>query len=318
MKAEIAKKVLLATHGGLSLEICAVIEDVCPMAIYRMVCWIGRTCLVRLLIRCHLPLPQYFIADEKHSHCLAKRVYLPTIGCGRVIWHLGYTTAKSVSAFAESYGEFKRAAKAIDPSYQAHGILTDRFNSTKNSLGQLFPLAKLANCMLHATFKLPGQIKEVTKAVRQTLCEQFRRIFFVNDARKTPNNRSLGQRLIRFTEQVTHLAGQDNGRRVRRWIERKKAGWHILFDDNNIPKTTTKVDQVHNAIDRKLFMMKGFHHEDGSQLLFLNGLAILMNLIPYQRRAINGGKCAIEVEGGKVPTRDWFGNLQILASGGFQ
>ena len=318
MKPDIAKRALMATHGGLSLELCAVIENVCPMAIYRLVCSIGRHCLVELGTRCHLPLPQYFIADEKHSHCLSKRVYLPTIGCGRVIWHLGYTSSKSVEAFADSYGEFQQAAKAIDPSYQAQEILTDGFDSTKKSLSQLYPLAKLANCMLHATFKLPSQIKEVTKAVRRTLCGQFRQIFFVNNARKTPNNRSLGQRLRRFVEEVTYLAGADNGQRVRKWIERKKAGWHVLFADANIPQTTTLIDQFHNAIDRKLFMMRGFHHEEGSQLLFLNGLAILMNLIPYQRRAINGGKCAIEVEGGKVPTKDWFLNLQILTSGGFQ
>ncbi len=115
MKAEIAKKVLWETHGGLSLELSAVIQNVCPMGIYRLVCSVGRHCLVRLLTRCHLSLPQYFIADEKHTHCLDKRVYLPTIGCGRVIWHLGYTTAKSVVAFAASYGEFKRAALTIRP-----------------------------------------------------------------------------------------------------------------------------------------------------------------------------------------------------------
>ena len=130
MKPSIAKKVLLATHGGLSLEICAVIENVCPMAIYRLVCSIGHNCLVKLATRCHLPLPQYFIADEKHTHCLDKRVYLPTIACGRVIWHLGYTPSKSVSAFAADYGEFKQAALAIDPSYQVQGILTDGFDST--------------------------------------------------------------------------------------------------------------------------------------------------------------------------------------------
>jgi len=100
---------------------------VCPMAIYRLVCSIGRTCLVKLLTRCHLPLDEYFIADEKHTHCLDKRVYLPTIGGGRVIWHLGYTPSKSVSAFAADHGEFKRAANAIDLSYQAKGILTDGF-----------------------------------------------------------------------------------------------------------------------------------------------------------------------------------------------
>ena len=288
------------------------------MAIYRLVCAIGRACLVKLATRCQMRLPQYFIADEKHSHCLAQRVYLPTISCGRVIWHLGYTTSKSVEAFAADYGEFQQDTLAVEPSYRAKGILTDGFNSTRKSLSQLFPFAKLANCMLHATFKLPAQIKGVTKAVRQKLSGQFCRIFFVNNARKTPNHRSFGQRLRRFVEEVTHLAGEENGQRVRRWIARKNPGWHVLFADANIPRTTTKVDQFHNAMDRKLFMMKGFHHEGGNQQVFLNGLAILANLIPYQRRAINGGKCAIEVEGGKVPTKDWFGNLIILTSGGFQ
>ncbi len=100
-----------------------------------------------------------------------------------------------MEAFADSYGEFQQAAKAIDPSYQAQGILTDGFDRTKKSLSQLFPFAKLANCMLHATFKLPSQIKGVTKAVRQKLSGQLSEIFFVNNARKTPNNRSLSQRL---------------------------------------------------------------------------------------------------------------------------
>ena len=74
----------------------------------------------------------------------------------------------------------------------------------------------------------------------------------------------------------------------------------------------------HNAIERKLFAMKGFHHPDGSQQAFLTGLAHLYNLIPYQRRAKHAGLCGVEVEGGTVPTRDWLLNLQILTSGGFR
>ena len=42
------------------------------------------------------------------------------------------------------------------------------------------------------------------------------------------------------------------------------------------------------------------------------------NIIPYQRRAQHAGQCGVEVEGGTVPTRDWFLNLQILTSGGFR
>jgi hypothetical protein len=64
--------------------------------------------------------------------------------------------------------------------------------------------------------------------------------------------------------------------------------------------------------------MKGLHHKEGNQESFLNGIAMLYNLIPYQRRAKNSGQCGIQVEGGKLPTHDWLLNLQILTSGGFQ
>ena len=85
-----------------------------------------------------------------------------------------------------------------------------------------------------------------------------------------------------------------------------------------MPASSTLLDQAHNAIDRKLFAMKGFHHPAGSQAAFLTGLAHLYNLIPYQRRALNAGKCGVEVEGGHIPTPDWMLNLQILTSGGFR
>jgi hypothetical protein len=85
-----------------------------------------------------------------------------------------------------------------------------------------------------------------------------------------------------------------------------------------MPVMSTLLDQAHNAIERKLFAMKGFHHPAGSQQACLRGLADLYNLVPYQRRAQHGGQCGVEVEGGTVPTRDWFLNLQILTSGGFR
>ena len=57
---------------------------------------------------------------------------------------------------------------------------------------------------------------------------------------------------------------------------------------------STVLDQAHNAIDRKLFAMKGFHHPGGSQAAFLTGLAHLYNLIPLSapgpaRGQVRGG-----------------------------
>src|SRR5262250_1678404 len=127
MRPEVARDALLATHGGLSLEWCATICHIAPMALSRLVCAFGHHSLVTVLTRCGLPLPVYFLADEKHSRCLAAKVYLPTIVRGRVIWHLGYTEEASAAALTQSYREFQRAALDKEPSYQVRGVLTDGF-----------------------------------------------------------------------------------------------------------------------------------------------------------------------------------------------
>ena len=41
MRPEVARVALLATHGGLSLELCAVLYDISPMALYRLICVVG-------------------------------------------------------------------------------------------------------------------------------------------------------------------------------------------------------------------------------------------------------------------------------------
>jgi hypothetical protein len=85
MRPEVARNALLATHGGLSVELCAVIWHLSPMALSRLVCAFGRQSLVTVLTRGGLPLPTYVLADEKHSRCRTDKVYLPTIVSGRVL-----------------------------------------------------------------------------------------------------------------------------------------------------------------------------------------------------------------------------------------
>ena len=46
MRPDVARDVLLATHGGLSLELCAVIGHISPMALYRLICALGQQSLV--------------------------------------------------------------------------------------------------------------------------------------------------------------------------------------------------------------------------------------------------------------------------------
>ncbi len=114
------------------------------------------------------------------------------------------------------------------------------------------------------------------------------------------------------------MAGTANGERVRHWFQDKKAGWYAVFEDPQMPVTSTLLDQAHHAIERKLCTMKGFHHPSGNQQAFLTGFAHLYNLVPYQRRAQHAGPCGVEVEDGRVPTRDWLLNRQLLTSGGLR
>jgi hypothetical protein len=314
----VARNALLAMHGGLSLELCAVICHISPMALYRLVCTFGHQTLVPVLTRCGLPLPTYFLADEKHSHCLTARVYLPTIVCGRVIWHLGYTEHQSAVAFTQSYGEFQYAASQQDPSYRVRGILTDGFDSTTKSLRTLFPGARLGNCLRHAIIKLLKKLVAIASPVRQALHTQFHTLWYRARQRKGLRVFALGQRLRHVADRIATTAGTANGERVRHWMQEKKAGWDAVLADPQMPATSTLLDQAHNAIERKLCAMKGFHHPSGSQQAFLTGLAHLYNLVPYQRRAKHAGQCGVEVEGGRLPTDDWMLNLQILTSGGYR
>jgi hypothetical protein len=318
MRPEVARDALMATHGGLSLELCAVIGHISPMALYRVVCAFGHQSLVTVLTRCRLPLPTYVLADEKHSHCLRDRVYLPTIVRGRVIWHLGYTEEASAAAFTQSYQEFQRAAFQQEPTYRVQGVLPDGLDSTTKSMRTLFPGARLGYCLRHALNKLPGKLTAIPSPMRKALRSQFHTLWYRVRQRKGLRVFALGQRLRRFADHVTTIAGAANGQQVRQWCQEKKVGWYAVLADPRMPVTSTLLDQAHHAIDRKLFMMKGFHHPRGSQQAFLRGLAHLYNLVPYQRRAQHAGQCGVEVEGGTVPTRDWFLNLQILTSGGFR
>src|SRR2546421_8284622 len=178
MRPDVARDALLATHGGLSLEWCAVLYHISPMALYRLVCALGQQSLVTVLTRCGLPLPVYVLADEKHSTCLADKVYLPTIVYGRVLWHLGYTEEASAAALTESYGVFQHAASQHEPSYRVKGVLTDGFDSTTRSMQTLFPGVRVGICLRHALLKLPKKLAAVTSPVRQTLRSQFHTLLY--------------------------------------------------------------------------------------------------------------------------------------------
>ena len=189
------------------------------------------------------------------------RCICPRLSVAACIWHLGYTEEASAAAFTQSYGEFQRAASQQEPSYRVRGILTDGFDSTTKSMRTLFPGARLGNCLRHAINKLPEEThgdrvsgpQGLTLAVPHPACTGRA------SARACGCLRwASGYATLPTTS--PHTAGAANGERVRRWFQDKKAGWYAVLADPQMPVTSTLLDQAHNAIERKLFAMKGFHH----------------------------------------------------------
>src|SRR5262245_18620676 len=244
MSPDVAFQALIATHGGLSLEWCATICPISPMALYRLICALGQHSLVTVLVKCHLSLPTYILADEKHGRCLTDRVYLPTIVSGRVIWHLGYSDAKSAAAFTASYGQFQQVALDHEPSYQVKGALTDGFNSTVSSMRTLFPRARLGCCLRHALNKLPDSLVGVPVSVRRGLRSKFLALLHRCRQRKSLRVVALGQRLRHFANRIDKVVGQDHGERIRRWFEDKKAGWYAVLEDPQMPAMSTVLDHA--------------------------------------------------------------------------
>ena len=146
MRPEVAREALLATHGGLSLERCAMLDQISPMARYRLVWALGPQSLVMVRTRCGLVLPSYCRADETHRRCLTGKVYLPTSVRGRVIWPRGYPEEASPAALTQSYRVCQWTARQPQPASRVRGLLTDGFDSPNNSRRTLFPGARLGLC----------------------------------------------------------------------------------------------------------------------------------------------------------------------------
>jgi hypothetical protein len=128
-----------------------------------------------------------------------------------------------------------------------------------------FPGARLGNCLRHALTTLSKKLTAIASPVRKALRTKFHTLLHRGHQRKGLRVFALGQRLPRFADHIATTARTANNKRVRRWLKEKKAGWYAILEAPQMLVTSTLLDQAHNAIERKRFAMKGFHHPGGNQ-----------------------------------------------------
>ena len=261
----------------------------------------GHHSLVTVLTRCGLPLPVYFLG-RREAQPLSHREGVSPHDCS---WP--GDLAPGVHRRRECRGLYPvlwrvptcgiPAGAGVPGPGDPHRWLRQHGQKYADAVSRGAPGQLLAPRDQQTARQADGHRPPVRKALRS----QFHTLVYRARQRRGLRVFALGQRLRHFVEHVTATAGAANGERVRRWFQEKKAGWYAVLADPQMPATSTLLDQAHNAIERKLFAMKGFHHPGGSQQAFLTGLAHLYNLIPYQRRAKQAGQLGVEVEGGAYP-----------------
>ena len=155
---------------------------------------------------CGLPLPRYFLADEKHRHCLTDKVYLPTIVCGRVIWPLGYTEDASAAAFTESLGRFnvQHSSRRRDPGSKGPSSMASTVPA--RACGRCFQ-RRLSCASATRSPSSPGQLTALASPVRKALRSPFHLVVPGATVERLAEVFALGQRLPRFADHITTTAG---------------------------------------------------------------------------------------------------------------
>ena len=235
------------------------------------------------------------------------------------IWHLDYTEHASAAAFTESYAAFQRAASQQEPSYRVRGILTDGFEQHPQEPADAvsWERAWAIACAMRSPSS-PRNWRRSRRRSARPCAHNFTACLYRARQRKGLRVFALGQRLRRFADHVAATAGAANGPARAALVPGQEGGLVCGIADPQMPVTSTLLDQAHNTIDRKLFMMKGFHHPVGANRRFSRGWHICTICCPISGAPSMPGSVAWKSKAGRVPTCDWLLNLQILTSGGFR
>lgn len=316
--AETAQKSLIAYHGGLSLENCAILFNISAMSLYRLICAIGKCSIPQVLCKAGVALPDHLWVDEKHTHCLENKGYIPIVSSGHLIWHIDYVDSLEETTLQASYQAYNDEAKKLEPAYIPKTITHDGFRSALNALKSIFQHGtSFILCWLHACWSLGHILVSFSKELSFKISWQLFVMLKVCHQMPSLQNISLRSRITALLRKYQVLLPAPGFQALKEWFGRKKPD---LYESMYYPIAlcfSYSIDHICNHLDRKLFMMKHFHHPSARKDLFLRGFALIHNFIPYQRFAKNAGQCPAEVSGAKLPHPDWFVSLLILTSEGY-
>ncbi len=315
---ERVKQALIAYHSGSSLEVCAILHNISAMSLYRIICSLGKYSLCQVLGKAGLTLPKNILADEKHSKCLGEKGYIPLITSGHTTWHIDYVESVEEKVLEDSYKSFDQQVKEVNPQYAPKTVSHDGFRPTANALKNIFG-GKVAFllCWLHTCRSLQNLLKNFSKPLSYRFSFALFKKLQACHQKPSLQKISLKNFFNAMLRTMKELLTEEQLTSVKDWIKRKKTYLYQTMDHPLSLAFSYSLDHICNHLDRKLFMMKYFHHPNSDKSSFLKGFILIHNFIPYQRRAKNAGMSPCQVDGARLPHPDWLVSLLILTSAGY-
>ena len=284
-----------------------------PLALWRLVQWLGQLSPAQLNLALGVEPPQTIIEDEKHATECGQKSYIPVVYAPKeaLIWWVDYLHGVSEAELTTSLERFKAIS---DRLADITGATVDGWEAAQNALRATFAGITLVECHFHALLKL-GQHLATYKRQRQQAGHPLA------EAEET-NIRAAFWRVLKATtpnqyqqalDQLPEAFDQDPLAARKQSLVQKQALFQAWTSDDRLVVVTTALDQCLKFLNRKLDNMQTFHSQQ-SGLATVNAWAITRNCWRFLKGAKRAGLSPLELAGADFLGIPWLQLVNLLLS----
>ena len=296
--------VALETHQDQAIQ---------PMALWRLVQWLGQLSPVQLNLALGVEPPQSIIEDEKHTTEAGQKSYIPLVYAPKeaLIWWVDYLHSVSEAELTASLQRFKVIS---DRLANITGATVDGWEAAQNALQATFEGITLVECHFHALLKLgqhlasyKRQRQKVGQPVSETEETAIRAAFWRVLKASTP------EQYQQALDQLPDVFEQEPLASRKQSLVEKQALFQAWITDQKLAVVTTALDQCMKFLDRKLDNMQTLHTQPNG-LATVNAWAITRNCWRFLKGAKRAGLSPLELAGADFLGIPWLQLVNLLLS----
>ena len=271
------EKPLLLRRWGVPFEALAYVFGRDPMYWYRAYVSLGRSSVVGTTIKATDRLPAHGIADEKHTRCRGRRVYIPTTVADNCILGAEVVEAADTETLTQGYGVFRSEAHQLDPHYAPQTVNTDGWKPTQAAWKTLFPSVTLLLCFLHAVLAVKNRCRRAPTLGYEVVAALWQ-------VYAAPTVAAFAQRIRRLREGLQTQPLFDSLKEKLCEVCNHAAAFKVAYRHPGSYRTSNGLERLMNYQHRLLLTMQYFHGTRHSATLYVRAMALLWNFHPYGRK----------------------------------